>query len=429
MAWDFETDDDFAKEHDWIDQFVRDEVEPVDLVVDGPWDVRDALRNDLIVPLQQQAKDRRLWACHLGPDLGGPGYGQVKLGLINEILGRSLSAPIVFGCQAPDSGNAEILAHFGTAEQKRRWLEPLLNGDIVSCFSMTEPQGGADPNVFTTAARLDGDAWIINGDKWFSSTAHAAAFFILMAVTDADANPYQRHSMFVVPADTPGIELIRNVDGHHGYLRYSDVRVPTDHLLGGRGDAFAVAQTRLGGGRIHHAIRTVGLARRHFDLVCRRALSRHTAGEALAQKQLVQEAIAESWCELESFRLMVLHTAWKIDKYGDYKRVRGDISAVKAMMPRVLRNIASRALQIHGSIGISDEMPFMDAIRYSYTLALADGPTEVHLTNLARMLLRRYQPDDDVFPDYHTPRRRERAAEKFKDVLDRRGVTLCDRRQ
>ena len=201
MAWDFETDDDFARELDWVDEFVRGEVEPVDLLVDDPWDVRDALRNELIVPLQQQVKDRKLWACHLGPELGGLGYGQVKLGLINEILGRSLAAPIVFGCQAPDSGNAEILAHFGTTEQKQRWLKPLLNGDIVSCFSMTEPQGGADPSVFTTSAHLDGDTWIINGDKWFSSTAHAAAFFIVMAVTDANANPHRRHSRAGTSAD------------------------------------------------------------------------------------------------------------------------------------------------------------------------------------------------------------------------------------
>lgn len=429
MAWDFETDNEFAKELDWIDDFVRDEVEPIDLVIDDPWDVRDTLRNDLIVPLQQQVKERELWACHLGPELGGPGYGQVKLGLINELLGRSLAAPIVFGCQAPDSGNAEILAHYGTTEQKQRWLDPLLDGRIVSCFSMTEPQGGADPDVFTTTARLDGHTWVINGEKWFSSNAHAASFFIVMAVTDPDATPHQRHSMFIVPADTPGIALIRNVDGHHSYLHYKDVRVPADHLLGGRGEAFVVAQTRLGGGRIHHAMRTVGLARRHFDLMCRRALSRHTAGQPLAHKQLVQEAIAESWCELESFRLMVLQTAWKIDKYHDYKRVRGDISAVKAMMPRVLRNIASRALQVHGSIGISDEMPFMEAIRDSYSLALADGPTEVHLTNLARMLLRQYRPDEDVFPEYHMLRRRQRAAEKFGDVLRQHDLTIGDPHQ
>ena len=422
MAWDFETDPDFAEELAWIDAFVRDEVEPVDLFVKDPWNVHDPLRNDLIVPLQRQVKERKLWACHLGPELGGPGFGQVKLGLINERLGRSLAAPIVFGCQAPDSGNSEILAHYGTAEQKDRWLEPLLDGRIVSCFSMTEPQGGADPEVLTTSAQLDGDSWVIDGEKWFSSNAHVAAFFIVMAVSEPNAPAYKRHSMFIVPADTPGVELIRNVDGHHGYVRYNGMRVPADHILGGRGDAFVVAQTRLGGGRIHHAMRTVGLVRHNLDLMCRRALSRYTAGEQLASKQLVQAAIADSWCEIEGFRLLVLQTAWKIDKYQDYKRVRGDISAVKAMMPKVLNNVASRALQIHGSIGISDEMPFMDAVRDSYIIGLADGPTEVHQTNLAKALLRGYTPDDDVFPDYHVIRRRARAEVKFADILARHEV-------
>lgn len=419
MSWDFETDPDFAKELEWIDTFVRDEVEPVDLFVKDPWDVRDSLRNALIVPLQRQVKERKLWACHLGPELGGAGYGQVKLGLMNEKLGRSLAAPIVFGCQAPDSGNAEILAHYGTAEQKNRWLEPLLDGRIVSCFSMTEPQGGADPEVLTTSARLDGDSWVINGEKWFSSSAHIASFFIVMAVSEPDAPAYKRHSMFIVPAGTPGVELVRNVEGHHGYLRYHDVRVPADHILGGRGEAFIVAQTRLGGGRIHHAMRTVGQVSHNLDLMCRRALSRYTAGQRLSEKQLVQAAIAESWCEIESFRLLVLQTAWKIDKYQDYKRVRGDISAVKAMMPRVLNNVASRALQIHGSIGISDEMPFMEAIQNSYSMALADGPTEVHQVNLAKAVLRNYQPDSDIFPDYHVIRRREQAEAKFADILSR----------
>src|SRR6516162_1021751 len=189
MAWDFETDDDFARELDWVDEFVREEVEPVDLVVDDPWDVRDALRNELIVPLQQQVKDRKLWACHLGPELGGPGYGQVKLGLMNEILGRSVCAPIVFGSQAPDSGNSEILARFGSPELKERFLQPLLRNEIVSAFSMTEPQGGADPKVFTTGAVKDGDEWVIDGEKWFTSHARSAAFLIVMAVTDPDAGP------------------------------------------------------------------------------------------------------------------------------------------------------------------------------------------------------------------------------------------------
>lgn len=422
MAWDFETDTEFAKELEWIDTFVSEEVEPVDLLVADPWNVHDPLRNELIVPLQEIVKQRKLWACHLGPELGGPGYGQVKLGLMNERLGRSLAAPIVFGCQAPDSGNSEILAHFGTPDQKERWLEPLLDGRIVSCFSMTEPQGGADPEVLTTSAQLDGDTWVINGEKWFSSSAHVASFFIVMAVTEPDAPAHKRHSMFIVPADTPGIELLRNVDGHHGYIRYNGVRVPRDHILGGRGDAFLVAQTRLGGGRVHHAMRTVGLVRHNLDLMCRRALSRYTAGEPLAKKQLVQAAIADSWCELEAFRLLVLQTAWKIDNYQDYKRVRGDISAVKAMMPRVLHNVASRALQIHGSIGISDEMPFMHAVRESYIMGLADGPTEVHQMNLAKALLRNYTPDTDVFPDYHVIRRREEAEAKYADILCRHGI-------
>jgi acyl-CoA dehydrogenase len=425
MSWDFETDPEFADELKWIDTFVSDEVEPVDLFVKDPWNVHDPLRNDLILPLQREVKDRKLWACHLGPELGGPGYGQVKLGLMNELLGRSLAAPIVFGCQAPDSGNAEILAHYGTAEQKARWLEPLLDGKIVSCFSMTEPQGGADPNVLTTSAHLDGDSWIINGEKWFSSSAHVASFFIVMAVSEPDAPVYQRQSMFIVPADTPGIEFIRNVEGHHGYLRYNDVRIPADHILGGRGEAFVVAQTRLGGGRIHHAMRTVGLVSHNFDLMCRRALSRYTAGEQLAKKQLVQAAIADSWCEIEAFRLLVLQTAWKIDKYHDYKMIRGDISAVKAMMPGVLNRVASRALQIHGSIGTTDEMPFMEAVRSSYQMALADGPTEVHQTNLAKAILRNYQSDDDIFPDYHVIRRRERAQAKFAETLSRHAISAA----
>ncbi|WP_329410190.1 acyl-CoA dehydrogenase family protein [Nocardia vinacea] len=419
MAWDFETDPEFAEQLAWIDGFVRDEIEPIDLLIDDPWDVRDPLRNDLIVPLQDEVKKRELWACHLGPELGGQGYGQVKLALMNELLGRSLAAPIVFGTQAPDSGNSEILAHYGTAEQKQRYLEPLLDGRIVSCFSMTEPHGGADPEVFTTRAELDGDEWVINGEKWFSSNAAPAAFFIVMAVTDPDAQPYRRQSMFIVPAETPGIEILRNVEGHHAYIRYTDVRVPSDHILGARGEAFVVAQTRLGGGRIHHAMRTIGLARHCLDLMCRRALSRHTQGETLADKQLVRAAIAESWCQIESFRLLVLRTAWKIDRYQDYKRLRGDISAVKAMMPKVLHEVASRALQIHGSIGTTAEMPFLGYVRDSYTMALADGPTEVHLTNLARALLRNYQADTDTFPDYHIPRRRQEAEEKFRLLLDK----------
>ncbi len=255
MAWDFATDPEWAEQLAWVEEFVRTECEPIDYVVKESHDLNDPVRQALIPPLQQIVKDRGLWATHLGPHLGGPGYGQVKLALLNEILGRSECAPIVFGSQAPDSGNSEILAHYGTPELKERYLEPLLDNRIISCFSMTEPQGGADPKVFTTTRVQDGDHWVINGEKWFSSFASSASFLIVMAVTDPDAPPYQRHSMFVVPGETPGINVLRDVGlgyqplgggGREGYVRYENVRVPADHMLGPRGGAFVVAQTRLG---------------------------------------------------------------------------------------------------------------------------------------------------------------------------------------
>ncbi|HEV7758388.1 MAG TPA: acyl-CoA dehydrogenase family protein, partial [Acidimicrobiales bacterium] len=325
MAWDFSTDPEYADQLKWVEDFVREECEPLDLIIEESHDLTDPVRQALIPPLQQIVKDRGLWATHLGPHLGGPGYGQMKLALLNEILGRSECAPIVFGSQAPDSGNSEILAHYGTPELKERYLEPLLDNRIVSCFSMTEPQGGSDPKTFTCTAVPDGDGWVINGEKWFSSFADIASFLIVMVVTDPDAPPYERQSMFVVPRETPGINVLRNVGlgyqprggGREGYVRYEDVRVPADHMLGPRGGAFVVAQTRLGGGRIHHAMRTVGLVRRIFDMLCERAVSRHTQGEMLGNKQLVQEMVADSWMEIEAFRLLTLQTAWKIDQLDD----------------------------------------------------------------------------------------------------------------
>ncbi len=428
--WNFETDPDFQAELDWIDDFVREEIEPLDFVVASPYDVSDPIRNDLIRPLQQIVQERKLWACHLGPELGGPGYGQVKLALMNEILGRAKCAPTVFGTQAPDTGNSEILAHFGTDEQKERFLAPLLRNEIVSCYSMTEPQGGADPKVFTTIAVPDGDEWVINGEKWFSSNARYAAFFIVMVVTDPENPPYQQQSTFLVPADTPGVEIIRNVgvgeedEGSHAYMRYNDVRIPKENLLGPRGGGFVVAQTRLGGGRIHHAMRTSGRVQRIFDMMCERAISRTTQGELLSRKQMVQEMIADSWIEMEMFRLLVLRTAWRIDRYQDYKKVRKDISAVKAAMPTVYRNVASRALQIHGSLGVSGEMPFSKEVIESFHMGLADGPTEVHKVQVARRVLDDYVPCDDLFPTGHLPKRKAAAMAKYADVLERHLETM-----
>ncbi len=424
MSWDFETEPEFQKHLEWIEQFVRAEVEPLDYVLESPYDVRDEKRNKLVRPLQAEVRQRKLWACHLEPELGGQGYGQVKLALMNEILGRSRFAPTVFGCQAPDSGNAEILAKYGTPEQKKRYLQPLLDNEIVSCFSMTEPQGGADPKVFATRAELHGDDWVINGEKWFSSNARWASFMILMAVTDPDATPYRKLSSFIVPADAPGVNIVRNVgvgdepEGSHAYIRYQDVRIPKDHLLANRGDGFVVAQTRLGGGRIHHAMRTIGQVRRAFDLMCERALSRNTQGSVLADKQMVQEKIADSWIEIEQFRLLVLRTAWRIDRYKDYLKVRKDISAVKAQMPKVFHDVVVRALQIHGSLGVTPEMPFVDQVLESFVMGLADGPTEVHKITLARQILRDYKPAKGLFPSGHIPALREAAIRKFADRIE-----------
>ena len=425
MSWDFETDHAFQEQLGWVDEFVRAEVEPIDQVIEHAWDVADPVRNKLIRPLQQVVRDHKLWGCHLGPELGGPGYGQVKLALLNEILGRTHSGPVVFGCQAPDSGNAEILAHYGSPELKRRYLEPLIAGEIMSAYSMTEPRGGSDPTSFVTSAVLDGDEWVVSGEKWFSSHARFASFLVLMAVTDPDADPHKRSSMFIVPAETPGIEIVRNVgvwghaetEGTHAYLRYNSVRVPDDHLLGTRGDGFAVAQTRLGGGRIHHAMRTVGLVTRALDMMLERAVSRQTRGSRLADLQLVQEMIADSWIQLQQFRLLVLQTAWKIDKYNDYRKVIADISAVKAAMPKVLSDVAGRAIQLHGSLGVSNEMPFGRWVLESFHMGLADGATELHKIQVARQLARNVEPNPDLFPSGHLPALRAAARAKFADQL------------
>lgn len=417
--WNFETDPEFQQQLDWIDQFVREQIEPLDHILGSQWNIHDPDFVKLVRPLQKQVQERGLWACHLGPELGGKGYGQLKLALMNEKFGRSRFGPIVFGCQAPDTGNAEILAHYGTPEQKKNYLEPLLANDIVSCFTMTEPQGGADPLVLEARAERDGDSWVINGEKWFASNARFASFFIVMAVTDPDAAPYRRMSMFIVPANTPGIEIVRNYgfygepDETHAHLRWTNVRVPLDSMLGEQGDAFVVAQVRLGGGRMHHAMRTLAQATRAFDMMCERAVSRFTKGEQLAKKQMVQEKIADSWVELRQFRLLVLETAWLMDQTKDTRSIRKNIAAVKTVMPKLLHDISARALQIHGSLGISHDMPFAEWIINSYHVALADGPTEVHKVTVAREVLKDVQPAAGMFPDYLKSEQVRRAREKF----------------
>ncbi len=427
MAWDFSTDPELQEKLDWMDEFVREEIEPIDLAFSSHlvYDKSHPVHEKVLRPLQAEVKARDLWACHLGPDLGGKGFGQLKLALMNEILGRSTWAPSVFGCQAPDSGNAEILAHYGTQEQKDKYLEPLLDGRISSCFSMTEPQAGSDPQQFICRAEQDGDEWVINGEKWFSSNLRYATFAIVMVVTDPDVPVYQGASMVLVPTDTPGVNIIRNVglggehegEGSHAYVRYEDVRVPPENILGGVGQAFVIAQTRLGGGRIHHAMRTIAMCKRAFDMMCERALSRVTQGEVLAKKQIVQEAIADSYIQLQQFRLLVLHAAWTVDQQGGHK-ARTEIAAVKVAMPQVLHDIVERSMHIHGSLGVSNEMPLAGMWGIAPVMGLADGPTEVHKVTIARKVLKEYQPYEGLFPPQHLPPRRAAARERFAHLID-----------
>jgi acyl-CoA dehydrogenase len=427
MAWDFRTDPEYQEQLDWVDTFVREEVEPLDLVFpDLQFVPLDEHRRRAIDPLKDEVRRRGLWATHLGPELGGQGYGQLKLALLNEILGRSQWASNVFGCQAPDTGNAEIIAHYGTPEQKERYLRPLLDGEMFSCYSMTEPHAGADPRMFTTRAVKDGDEWVINGWKFFSSNAKTASFLIVMAVTDPDVSAYQGMSMFLVPTDTPGVKIERNIglageplnEGFHALIHYDDVRVPAEALLGGEGQAFAIAQTRLGGGRIHHAMRTIGLAKKALDMMCERALSRETAGSLLGDKQFVQGYIADSYAQLVQFRLFVLYTAWEIDEYNDYQKVRKDIATAKVVMPTVLHDIAWRSMQVHGALGTSNEMPFFQYIHGAAVMGLADGPTEVHKVTIARQLLRDYKPSDDLWPTEHIPKKLDAARAKYAEYLE-----------
>jgi acyl-CoA dehydrogenase len=421
--WDFSTDPEFKAELAWMRDFVIAECEPLDLLFPAggdPYDVGNEQARAILKPLQQQVKDRGLWACHLGPELGGQGYGQLKLALMNEILGRSYWAPTVFGTAAPDTGSAEILAMFGTAAQKERYLQPLLAGDIVSAFSMTEPHAGADPKEFTCRAFREGDHWVLDGEKWFTSNARFAAFLIVMAVTDPAAAPHKRMSMFVVPAETPGIEIVRNVptmedaedEGIHAYIRYHEVRLPLDAMLGAPGEGFAVAQARLGGGRVHHAMRTVGRCRRAFDMMCERALSRRTQGSLLADKQAVQAFIADSWIELQQFRLLVLHTAWLIDTQP-HGAARTQIAMCKVAMAKVLHDIVQRALHVHGSLGVTNETPLAGMWMSIPSLALADGPTEVHRTTIAKQVLSGYSPAEGLFPSEHIPPRLEAARARY----------------
>lgn len=425
--WSFETDPEFQVKLDWMATFIREEIEPLDYLFpkDETYNVDNKALMAILAPLKEKVREAGLWACHLPPSLGGGGWGQLKLALMNELLGRSFFAPTVFGTAAPDTGNAEILAHFGNQAQKDEFLRPLLDGEIVSCFSMTEPQGGADPKVFTCKAVRSGNEWVLSGEKWFASNARWSEFLIVMAITDPDVAVYRGASMFLIPTKTKGVEFVRNsgmafeepAHGAHAYLRFNDVRLSDDDLLGNAGDAFKIAQTRLGGGRVHHAMRTVGLAKRAFEAICERVQSRTTQGDVLARKQMVQSEVADLWMEIEQFRLLVLQTAWKIDKYNDYKVVRQDIAAAKVLSERVMVSAASRAIHLHGALGVSNEMPFGEWLLWGYALGLADGPSEVHQITVAKEALGACASTQELFPSGHIPSGAQAMQKKYAKEL------------
>ncbi|MGA3147368.1 MAG: acyl-CoA dehydrogenase family protein [Acidimicrobiales bacterium] len=425
MPWDFSTEPAFQEQLDWMDGFVTEEVEPLDLLWgDQTYHPLDSELRAIVDPLKQQVRDRHLWACHLGPELGGQGYGQVKLALMNEILGRSQWAPIIFGTQAPDTGNAEIIAHYGTDGQKEKYLRPLLDGEIFSCYSMTEPQGGSDPALFETTAARDGDEWVINGWKFFSSNARTSSFLIVMAITNPDTDVYRGMSMFLVPTDTPGVKMVRNIglmgertpgSGMHALIHYDGVRVPAESLLGGEGQAFVIAQTRLGGGRVHHAMRTVGMAGKALDMLCERAVSRRTRDGVLAGKQSVRDYVADSYIELKQFRLLVMYVAWCIDQGHEHRSVRRDIAAIKVLTPQILHDVTLRTIQVHGALGVSDELPLGGLWMTAPVMGLVDGPTEVHRNSVARSVLKDYQPVEGLWPSQHLPTRIAEARRKYAD--------------
>jgi alkylation response protein AidB-like acyl-CoA dehydrogenase len=379
-----------------VRQFMQKEVYPLEpaLSHDGWKALLPKLKE-----VRQKVKQLGLFAPHMPKEYGGAGLGQIEMAHLSEELGRSPIGHYLFNCQAPDIANMELLLQFGSDEQKKKYLEPLARGEIRSCFLMTEPEhAGSNPVWMSTKARLEKGEWIIRGHKWFATAVDGASFGICMAVTDEEnANPYARASMIIVPTDTEGFELIQNISvmGSRGedYASHAEVmlhgaRVPEENLLGPAGGGFMLAMARLGPGRIHHAMRWIGICERAFDLMCRHAAERELApGKPLGTRQTIQNWIAESRAEINAARLMVLHTAWNIEKMGEFKE---QVSLIKFYVAGVMQKVLDRAIQVHGALGMTDDTPL--AYWYSHERAsrIYDGPDEVHKVVVARRILKSY---------------------------------------
>jgi len=394
---DFDLSPRISELRDRLREFMDSHVYPVELealrALDREVTVESGLAYpEILVELRAKARSEGLWNLFMPDSEHGAGLTNWEYGVLCEEMGRSPAiAPMAFNCAAPDTGNSEILAEHGTPEQKELWLQRLLDGEIRSCFSMTEPEvAGSDPRTLQARAELDGDEWVINGHKWFTSGAVGASLAIAMVVTDPEAHPYARASMILVPTDNPGFDLIRPVpvmghDGGPGHceIRYVDCRVPEQNLLGPRQAGFVIAQDRLGPGRIHHCMRAIGSCERAIEMMCRRANEREAFGGKLAEKQFVQDFIAKSRIETEQARLLTLMAAWKMDTYGK-KEARREISMIKVVAANVVMDVLDRAIQVHGALGMSDDTPLAGMWRFSRMLKVADGPDEVHKMVIAR---------------------------------------------
>ena len=381
-----------------IDEFVNAELVPMETAFLTK-DFRTLL--PAIEKKREMVKKMGLWAPGHPRELGGMGLDLVDLGLVSEALGRTPLGHFVFGCHAPDAGNVEILHLYGSPEQKERYLKQLVAGSIRSCFSMTEVEmPGSNPVMMETTAVKDGDDYVINGQKWYTTAADGAAFAIVMAITDPDAPPYLRASMIIVPTDTPGFDLVRNINimGHagddyfsHAEILYHSCRVPQSNLLGPEGQGFVIAQERLGPGRIHHCMRWIGVCNRAFDLMCERAVSRPISpSETLADKDIVRAWIAECSAEIQAARLLTLHTAWKIEQLG-WKEARQDISMIKFVVAGAMQKVVDRALQVHGGLGMTDDTILAFFFRHERAARIYDGPDEVQKLSLARRILSEYK--------------------------------------
>jgi acyl-CoA dehydrogenase len=392
---DFQIDPELADRLQAVRTFIIDRVQPLEpLFLSGDWPALE----EALAACRAEVKARGWWAPNLPPAEGGTGRGLVALGLVSEVLGRSPLGHFVFGCQAPDAGNAELLATHGTPEQRERFLEPLAAGAIRSCFLMTEPEfAGSNPTEMGTTAVRDGDEFVINGHKWFATAADGASFGVCMAVTDPDADKHRRASMILVETDRPGFRLVRNIPvmGHpgrgffsHGEVRLENVRVPAANLLGEAGAGFAMAQERLGPGRIHHCMRWLGICRRALDEMIQYALVREVKpGLPLARLGAIQDWIAESAAEVEAARALVLMTAWTIEQEG-FRAARERVSMIKYYTANVMQRVVDRALQTHGGLGVTDDRILAFFFREERAARIYDGPDEVHRMAVARRLLK-----------------------------------------